>query len=182
MSFVNAHFVTYATDLGYHPLVAASGFSLIGASSILGALLLGHLSDRYGRRPFLVVSYQLRCVGFIIVLLSMGIPIIGIPSLGLGALLSGVLLVGFSWNSVVSITGAYASDQFGLTNLGRIYGTMFAVMPFGSGLGAYSGGVLYDARGIYDVAIICNIILLAGAQLLVWSISNKEIHPQGRLS
>ena len=59
---------------------------------------------------------------------------------------------------------------------------MFAVMPFGLGLVAYSGGVLYDARGIYDVAIICNIILLAGAQLLVWSISNNESNPQCRLS
>ena len=59
---------------------------------------------------------------------------------------------------------------------------MFAVMPFGLGLGAYSGGVLYDARGTYDVAIICNIILLAGAQLLVWSISNNESHPQGCIS
>ena len=175
MSFVNAHFVTYARDLGYHPLVAASGFSVIGASSILGALLLGHLSDKYGRRPFLAVSYQLRCVGFVVVLLSMGIPIVGIPSFGLVALAAGILMVGFSWNSVVSITGAYASDQFGVTNLGRIYGTMFAVMPFGSGLGAYSGGILYDARGTYDVAILCNILLLAGAQLFIWTIKNKEI-------
>ena len=59
---------------------------------------------------------------------------------------------------------------------------MFAVMPFGLGVGAYSGGVLYDARGTYDVAIICNIILLAVAQLLVWSISNNESNSQGRLS
>ena len=77
MSFVNAHFVTYFQDLGYHKLVAAGAFSLIGASAIIGALLLGHLSDQHGRRRLLSFSYNLRAIGFILVLLSMGIPFHG---------------------------------------------------------------------------------------------------------
>ena len=104
MSFVNAHFVTYVQDLGYHELVAAGAFSLIGASAIIGALLLGHLSDIHGRRIFLSFSSHLRALGFIVVLLSMGISFLGIPPLGLAALLVGIILVGFSWNAVVSIT------------------------------------------------------------------------------
>jgi len=180
MSFVNAHFVTYARDLGYHPLVAASGFSLIGASAIIGALLLGHLSDKHGRRRLLTLSYHLRTIGFAVVLLSMGIPFLGIPSMGLAALLVGILLVGFSWNAVVSITAAYASDSFGITNLGRIYGTMFAVMPLGSGLGAYLGGLLYDVRGTYDVAIWSNVVLLIIATLMVFSIGEKSPGPVER--
>ena len=177
MSFVNAHFVTYARDLGYHVLVAASGFSLIGATAIIGALWLGHLSDKYGRRHLLALSYQLRALGFIVVLLSMGIPFLGIPSLGIVALVVGVLLVGFSWNAVVGITAAYASDGFGTANLGRIYGTMFAVMPLGSGLGAYLGGLLFDVRGTYDVAVWSNVALLIAAALLVWSIGEKRPEP-----
>ena len=177
MSFVNAHFVTYARDLVYHPLVAASGFSLIGASAIIGALLLGHLSDKHGRRRLLALSYHLRTIGFAIVLLSMGVPFLGIPPLGLAALLTGILLVGFSWNAVVSITAAYVSDGFGISNLGRIYGTMFAVMPLGSGLGAYLGGLLYDVRGTYDVAIWSNVVLLIVATVLVFSIGDKSARP-----
>ena len=53
MSFVNAHFVTYVQDLGYHQMVAAGAFSLIGAAAIFGALLMGHLSDQHGRRKLL---------------------------------------------------------------------------------------------------------------------------------
>ena len=45
MSFVTAHFVTYARDLGYHPTAAAGAFSLIGAAALIGGLYLGHLSD-----------------------------------------------------------------------------------------------------------------------------------------
>ena len=174
MSFVNAHFVTYVQDLGYHQMVAAGAFSLIGASAIIGALLMGHLSDKQGRRGLLSFSYNLRALGFIVVLLSMGIPFLNIPSLGIPALLVGILLVGFSWNAVVSITAAYASDRFGISQLGTIYGTMFAVMPLGSGLGAYLGGVLYDTRGTYDIAIWTNILLLLLAGGAVLSIMERQ--------
>ncbi len=175
MSFVNAHFVTYARDLGYHPMVAAGIFSLIGLCAITGALYLGHLSDRLGRRQLLSFSYQLRAVGFTVVLLSMGISFLGIPPLGIGPLVIGVVLVGFSWNAVVSITAAYASDRFGVTNLGSIYGLMFAVMPIGSGLGAYLGGFLYDSRGTYDLAIWSNIIFLTLATASVFSIKDRRV-------
>ncbi|MCY4365822.1 MAG: MFS transporter [Chloroflexi bacterium] len=167
MSFVNAHFVTYARDLGYHPMAAAGAFSLIGAAAVIGSLFMGHLSDKYGRRWLLSASYNLRALGFVVVLLSMGVPALGIPPLGLGTLLAGVLLVGFSWNSVVSITAAYTSDRYGIVNLGTIYGTMFAVMPIGSGLGAFLGGLFYDLRGTYDIAIWSNIILLLVAMAFV---------------
>ena len=167
MSFVNAHFVTYAQDLGYHPMAAAGAFSLIGAAAVVGSLYMGHLSDQYGRRWLLTASYQIRALGFIVVLLSMGIPALGIPPLGLGTLLAGILLVGFSWNSVVSVTAAYTSDRYGIRNLGTIYGTMFAVMPIGSGLGAFLGGLFYDFRGTYDIAIWSNIALLLTAMALV---------------
>ena len=175
MSFVNAHFVTYVQDLGYHAMVAAGAFSLIGASAVIGALLLGHLSDQHGRRGLLSLSYHLRAVGFVLVLLSMGIPIFSIPSLGITALLVGMLLVGFSWNAVVSITAAYASDRFGISQLGIIYGAMFAVMPLGSGLGAYLGGLLYDSQGTYAIAIWSNIVLLLLATVTVFSIKEPRL-------
>ena len=175
MSFVNAHFVTYARDLGYHPMVAAGAFSLIGASAVTGALILGHLSDQHGRRRLLALSYHLRTLGFIVVLLSMGVSFLGIPALGLAALLIGILMVGFSWNAVVSITAAFASDRFGVRHLGAIYGTMFAVMPLGSGLGAYLGGLLYDMRGTYDLAIMSNIVLLILATGAVFFIEERKL-------
>ena len=175
MSFVNAHFVTYARDLGYHPMVAAGAFSLIGAAAITGALVLGHLSDKQGRRKWLTFSYHLRFVGFVVVLLSMGVSFLGISPMGITALLVGITLVGFSWNAVVSITAAYASDRFGVSSLGAIYGTMFAVMPIGSGLGAYLGGALYDWRQTYDLAIWSNIVLLMVATGVVFFAGERKL-------
>ena len=177
MSFVNAHFVAYITDLGYSRLIAAGSFSLIGGCAILGALVLGHLSDRHGRRSFLSFSYALRCVGFVLVLLSMGISFLGIPAMGLGTLLTGIILVGLSWNAVVALTAAFASDKFGLKHLGTIYGTMFAVMPLGSGMGAALGGYLFDARGTYDLAIWSNLVLLVISTILILTIREKKGRP-----
>ena len=174
MSFVNAHFVAYITDLGYSELIAAGSFSLIGGCAILGALVLGHMSDRHGRRGYLSFSYALRALGFILVLLSMGIPFAGIPPLGLVPLFAGIILVGLSWNAVVAITAAFASDRFGVARLGTIYGTMFAVMPLGLGLGATLGGFLYDARGSYDLAIWSNLLLLSISTVLILTIREKR--------
>ena len=179
MSFVNAHFVTYVQDLGYSPLTAAFMFSIIGATSIIGALWLGHFSDKYGRRGWLAISYQLRAMGFVVVLLSMGISFLGIPPLGIVALIAGVLLVGLSWNAVVGITAAYTADNFGTAHMGKIYGTMFAVMPIGSGLGSSLGGYLFDIRGLYDWAIWSNIVLLVASALLVMSIGGIRPQPLG---
>ena len=86
----------------------------------------------------------------------------------------GMVLVGFSWNAVVGITAAYASDGFGTTNLGRIYGTMFAVMPIGSGIGSALSGYLFDLRGDYEIAIWTNIILLVVSAALVWTIGDNR--------
>ena len=75
---------------------------------------------------------------------------------------------------MVSITAAYISDSFGLSQLGTIYGAMFAVMPLGSGLGAYLGGLLYDTRGAYYIAIWTNIALLILAAATVFSIRERR--------
>lgn len=177
MSFVNAHFISYATDLGYSRLLAAGAFSIIGASAIAGSLVLGHLSDRYGRRRFLALAYATRGLGFVIVLLSMGIPFLGIPALGLSTLLIGIILVGLSWNSAVSLTAAYASDRYGVSHLGKIYGTIFMVMPIGSGLGASLGGLLFDVRGSYDVALWSNLVLGLAAALVVFLARERQPAP-----
>ena len=78
---------------------------------------------------------------------------------------------------MVSITAAYASDAFGLVRLGTIYGAMFAVMPIGSGFGAYMGGLLYDSRGTYDVGIWSNIVLLL---LTIWAIYSIDERKQAQ--
>ena len=175
MSFVNVHWVPYVTDLGFSQMVGAASFSLIGFWSIVGVFLLGRISDQQGRRNVLAFSYVLRAVGFAVVLMSMFIHGSGMWGLELFVLLAGIIIVGTSWNAVVAITAAYASDRFGIAKLGTIYGTMFAVMPLGSGMGAALSGYLFEFRQSYDLAIISNVVLLTISAFLIMSIKGRRM-------
>tara|TARA_B100000749_G_C18182517_1_gene364441 strand:- start:50 stop:616 length:567 start_codon:yes stop_codon:yes gene_type:complete len=174
MSFVNVHWVPYVTDLGFSQMVGAASFSLIGFWSILGVFTLGRISDQRGRRKILAFSYVLRAAGFAVVLISMAIHGSGLRGLELFILLAGVIIVGASWNAVVAITAAYAADRFGVSKLGTIYGSMFAVMPLGSGIGAALGGYLFEFRQSYDLAIISNVVFLAISAFLILSIRERR--------
>ena len=51
---------------------------------------------------------------------------------------------------------------------------MFAVMPLGSGLGAYLGGLLYDTQGTYALGIWSNIALLLLVRVPVFPIKEQR--------
>ena len=154
-------------------MVAASAFSLIGAAAIVGALFLGHQSDKHGRRGWLSFSYNLRSVGFLVVLLSMGISFLGIPPLGLPALMVGIVLVGFSWNATVSITAAYASDRFGRHQAGNHLRHHVRRHALGGRPRRVPGWAVLRCQGTYDIALRSNVVLLSVVTVLVFLIRER---------
>ena len=143
MGFVNAHFIAYTGDLGATAIQGAYALATVGIAGLAGGLGFGLMADKYGRRPLLVLAYVIRGLGYAVLLMANGLPM---------ALL-GVVIVGSSWTSVISLTGTVASDTYGLRRLGTIYGTMFAVMPFGASASVWLAGKIYDSTGSYDNAL-----------------------------
>src|SRR6185436_10993085 len=65
MSLLSAHGVPMLTDHGYAPMLASWAFGFLGASSFVFAFVLGHLADRWGRRPVLAWLYGARALLFV---------------------------------------------------------------------------------------------------------------------
>lgn len=107
MSLLSAHGVPMLTDHGFHPMTAAWALGLLGGSSVAGALGLGWLSDRLGRRPILASVYLVRALAFsmlfvvhdrITLMVVVAIGGLGMAgSLAMTSALTGISLAGFPW-------------------------------------------------------------------------------------
>jgi MFS family permease len=154
MSLLSAHGVPMLTDHGYHAMLASSAIGVLGASSFAGAMILGTIADRFGRRPVLAWLYGTRTVLFAAMFLvhdsSAGLLVIS--ALG-GASMSGTL----------AMTSALTADIFGRFSVGSVFGTIFVVHQGGAALGSWLGGFLFELTGGYGAtfAIACTQLLVA---------------------
>jgi predicted MFS family arabinose efflux permease len=120
-----------------------------------GALVLGVIADRWGRRPILAWLYGSRAVIFAALFLVHDSP---------GALVLVTILGGASLSGSLAMTSALSADIFGRFSVGSIFGTIFLVHQAGAASGAWLGGILFEAAGGYGPAFSVAIVqLLAGA-------------------
>jgi DHA1 family tetracycline resistance protein-like MFS transporter len=105
--------------------------SVFALCAFCAAPVLGALSDRYGRRPILMLSLLGSAIGYFI--------------FGLGGalwiLFAGRIIDGLTAGNVSTIY-AYVADTFAPVERGRIYGLLGAVGGLGFMLGPVAGGLL----------------------------------------
>jgi MFS family permease len=157
MSLLSAHGVPMLTDHGYHPMVASWALGLLGGSSIAFSVLLGAMSDRFGKRPVLAWVYGTRALIFLGLLLVRDQPVL---------LLLIAFVGGASMAGSVAAASALSAEVFGRLSLGAVFGTMFLLHQTGSALGSWLSGALFEATGGYGAAFgIASALLLAAAGL-----------------
>ena len=144
----------YAEKYGANAIVIGLLTASYAAAQLIGAPILGRLSDRYGRRPILMMSVLGTLVGFL--LLGFADPIgralanliaPGTASLSLQNLM--VLVVLFFSRILDGATGgnitvaqAYISDITDQENRGKSLGLIGAAFGLGFILGPAIGGIL----------------------------------------
>lgn len=147
MAFPNTHFLAYADDMGMSVLHAANTVSVTAIFSIAGTILLGIAADRFSRTGVLALTYGLRGLAFLLLLL--------LPAGNLIYVYGAIL--GISWSATTPLTAAIAADRYGPKNLGLIFGSLFTFMNLGFGVGSFLDGIIYEHFGGYQGALLINV-------------------------
>jgi MFS family permease len=146
------------TDHGFHPMVAASAFGSLGGASIIGSVILGVLSDRFGRTPILSLIYVLRALAFTMLFLVRD-PLMLTVVAAIG---------GFGMAGSMGMSSALTGDLFGRFSVGSIFGVIFLSHQTGAALGSWLAGFLFDLTGGYGAAFtVACALLLVGATLSI---------------
>lgn len=149
MAFPNTHFLAYADDMGMSVMHAANTVSVTAIFSVIGSLILGIAADRTQRSGILALTYALRGVAFVLLLLLPGGNLLYVYG----------LVLGISWTSTTPLTAAIAADRYGPRHLGVIFGTLFTFMNLGFGAGAVLDGIIFESMGSYERALDINVLL-----------------------
>ncbi len=138
----------YAETFGATPVVIGFIVASYAAASLIGAPLMGRLSDRYGRRPILLLSVAGTFIGYL--LLGFALPIGSFlanlfSSQAVNAFIIGVLFLsriidGFTGGNI-TVAQAYITDvtdekdrSKGLGIIGSAFGLGFIIGPAAGGL------------------------------------------------
>ena len=154
MSLLSAHGIPMLTDHGYTPMVASWALGVLGGSSIGFTVMLGALSDRFGRRPVLASIYAGRIFIFTGLFLIRDNP---------GALMVIAALGGITLAGTGSMTSALTADIYGRFSVSSVFGLIFLVHQTGAALGSWLAGALFETTGGYGgaYAMACGLLMAA---------------------
>jgi predicted MFS family arabinose efflux permease len=145
-------FATYVVaaleqDAGFTAGQAARVFALMGVGNAVGALWIGRLSDRIGRRDTMIACFALSGVGCVAVL-SGAEPLVSVATFGFGFGMSG---------AVVSIA-SYIGDHVRPHEFSAAFGVVTACFGVSQMIGPRLGGWMADRFGsftsVFGVATI----------------------------
>jgi len=141
--FLTTHLPSYLTICGMDPMLSAQTLGMIGGFNVLGSLFFGWAGQRWNKLALLGLIYVLRS-------LTLAWYFMLPPTPG-STLLFGAIM-GFLWLGVSPLAAGAVAEMFGIRWQAMIQGLSFMVHQLGSFLGAFGGGLLYDASGSYDMA------------------------------
>ena len=153
--------VAFLVDAGFSPLAAATAFGFCGmlsAGSVMGS---GFLTERFGSRQTVSVSFIGTMAGLVLLLL-----LAAHPSTLL--LMAFVLVFGASMGVRGPIISSICTRHFAGPRVATIYGTVFAANSIGAAFGSLMGGVLHDLTGGYSAGLVFSLCSMALASTPFW--------------
>jgi len=176
VTFIGLHLPSYISDnsvgLSFfgRPISAIElggwAIGLVGLFNIVGSLLWGWLGGHHLRKDMLALLYALRALAFVLFL--------ALPLSWISVLLFAASL-GFLWLGTVPLTSGLVGYMFGPVHMSMLWGIVFFSHQFGSFLGGWGAGRLYDIQGNYDLIWWICVGLGVFAALIHWFIREQPV-------
>jgi predicted MFS family arabinose efflux permease len=141
--FITTHLPSYLAICGMDPMLSAQTLGVIGGFNVLGSLFFGWAGGRWNKLALLGAIYV--CRSLVLAWYFM-LPPSPATTLVFGA------FMGFLWLGVGPLVAGAVAEMFGLRWQAMIQGLAFMSHQLGSFLGAYGGGLIFDALGSYTMA------------------------------
>jgi MFS family permease len=159
--FLATHLPTYLAICGQDPMLSAEALAVIGGTNCIGSVLAGWLGGRYPKHILLGLLYILRALAFTFYFMMPPTP---------ASPLVFAAAMGMLWLSVAPLVSGMVAEMFGTRYMATLLGIAFVMHQVGSSLGAWGGGLIFDALGSYDRAWQTGVLIgfAAGIIQILW--------------
>ncbi len=164
----------YVPNYESNPLKVTALFSVYSICQFIGAPILGVISDRFGRRPVLVLSQVGSAAGYC--LLGVATQFVSDPSLTLGLVYLSRIIDGFTGGNI-STAQAYIGDVTTPANRAKGMGMLGAAFGIGFAFGPFMGGVLGHFNVALPAYVAAGLSLVAAGMSYFWLPESRVHHP-----
>jgi MFS family permease len=140
--FISTHLPSYLAICGMDPMLSAEALSVIAIFNVFGSVFFGWAGGRWPKLVLLGTIYVTRS-------LVLGWYFVAPPTPT--STLVFAAMMGFLWLGVGPLVAGSVVEMFGLRWQAMIQGIAFMSHQFGSFVGAFGGGLLFDTLGSYDL-------------------------------
>jgi predicted MFS family arabinose efflux permease len=141
--FLTTHLPSYLEICGLDPMLSAQALGMIGGFNVLGSLFFGWAGGHWPKLVLLGLIYSLRS-------LVLAWYFMAVPTPAGTLVFAGIM--GFLWLGVAPLVQGWIADTVGLRWQAMLGGVAFVFHQLGSFVGAFGGGLIYDASGSYTRA------------------------------
>lgn len=164
LAFIGVHLPGYLALCGMTKGAGATALLVIGGFNVIGTYVAGRLKWRH--KYTLSGIYLARAVATILFVMG--------PKTE-ATLLTYAAIMGLLWLSTVPPTTGVIAGMFGARYIGMLFGVVFFSHQIGSFLGAWLGGIVYDATLSYDAMWMATVVAGVFATLVHLPIRDSSL-------
>jgi len=138
------HLVPYLQSIGYGRGRAAIAMSVVLATTSLGKISLGFITDRIGARWTVVLNFVLEALGIAALI---GAARVLFLACGIGG-------YGLTWGTPLALLPLLTMESLGLKRYGAISGLTSIGFTAGNAFGPLAAGRVFDVTGSYTWALV----------------------------